>query len=120
MTIPLRFSQLSPPWQTLIRIMQSLNYGSILNLRVTNGEFSFDPRPEVLLDVRLDEELAPRGELNVSDFDVPVEVRRLFAQIDALKDGSVEKIVVHAGVLRRVILRSSLSQHDPKENSGQC
>jgi hypothetical protein len=37
MTTPLRFSQLSLPRQTLIRIMQSVNYGAILNLTVVNG-----------------------------------------------------------------------------------
>lgn len=117
MMLPLRFSQLSASWQTLIRIMQSLNYGAILNLRVKNGEVSFDPQPEVLVDVRLDEDVLARSELNLSDFSLAVEVRRLFAQIDALKDGSVEKIVVHAGVPRRVILRSSLSQNPRKEDS---
>jgi hypothetical protein len=120
MTIPLRFSQLSLPRQTLIRIMQSLGYGSILNLTVTNGELSFDPQPELLVDVRLDEEASARPELNLSDFDLAAEVRRLFAQIDALKNGSIEKIVVHAGVPRRVILRSSLSANAVEGDSNQC
>jgi hypothetical protein len=55
----LSFSQASVPRRTLIRIMQSVNYGSILNLTVVNGELSFNPPPEVLVDVRLDEEVAP-------------------------------------------------------------
>jgi hypothetical protein len=109
-TPPLKLSQLSLPRRTLIRVMQSVNYGSILNLTVANGELSFDPQPEVLVDVRLDEDVRARAEINVRDFDFGVEVRRLFAQIDALKNGSIEKIVVHGGVPRRVTLRSSVQQ----------
>jgi hypothetical protein len=120
MTTPVRFSQLSPSWQKLVRIMQSLNYGSILNFPVTNGEPSLDPEPEVLLDVRLDEDVVSRAELNLGDFDLSAEMRRLFARIVALKNGSAEKITVHAGLPRRVILRPSLSQNAHKEDSNEC
>ena len=75
-----------------------------------NGELSFDPQPEVLVDVRLNEEPRPRTEMNLSDFSLGMEVRRLFAQIDGLRTGSIEKIIVHAGVPRRVTLRSSIQQ----------
>jgi hypothetical protein len=40
--------------RALIRLLQALNYGSILDLKIVNGELSFDPEPEVLIDVRLD------------------------------------------------------------------
>ena|ERR1700722_10371385 len=92
-TVP-KFSQLSLSRQTLIRVMQSVNYGSILTLTVVRGELTFDPQPEVLVDIRLDEEVCPRAEMNLGDFSLGVEVRRLLAQIDALQNGSIEKIVV--------------------------
>jgi hypothetical protein len=48
--------------------------------------------------------------MHLSDFSLGEEVRRLFAQIDALKKGTIERIVVHPGIPRRVTLRSSLQQ----------
>jgi hypothetical protein len=106
------FAQLSSPRQALIRIMQSVNYGSILNLTVVDGELSFNPPPEVLVDIRLDEDLSFRTEMDLVDFILAREVCRLFAQIDALKNGGIERIVVHGGLPRRVTLRSSLQQEN--------
>jgi len=107
MTPALKFSQLSLSRRTLIRVMQSVNYGSILNLTVADGELSFDPEPEILVDVRLDEEVRTREEMNLDEFSLGIEVRRLFAQIDGLRNGRIERIIVHAGVPRRITLRSS-------------
>jgi hypothetical protein len=106
---PLRFSQLSPSRKTLVRICQTLNFGSILDVRVTDGEVSFDPQPEVLVDVRLDQDVGARAELELNDFTVCTEVCRLLGQIDALQNGTIEKIVVHGGIPRRVTLRRPLS-----------
>jgi hypothetical protein len=102
----LKFSQLSPSRRALIRVLQALNYGSILDLKIVNGEVILDPRPEVLIDVRLDEDVSVRPELGLADFTLSAEVIRLLAQIDAFQNGTIEKIVVHAGVPRRVTLRS--------------
>ena len=99
------FLQLSKPRQALIRLCQRVNYGSILNVQVTAGEVCFDAPPEVSIDVRLDSDTPQRHELDLTDFGLPVESCRLLAQIDSRKNGVVEKIVVHDGVPRRVVLR---------------
>ena len=104
----LKFSQLSPSRRALIRIIQALNYGSILDLKIVNGELNLDPQPQVLIDVRLDEDVSARPELELDDFALSAEVSRLLGQIDALQNGTIERIVVHAGVPRRVTLRSPL------------
>lgn len=104
----LKLSELSPPRRVLVRAMQALNYGSILNLNVVKGEISFDPKPVVLIDVRLDEDVSTRPERALDDFTLSSEVSRLLGQIDALQNGTIERIVVHAGLPRRVTLRSSL------------
>jgi len=91
----IRFLQLSKPRQVLIRLCQRVNYGSILNLLVVNSDVCFDPLPEVVFDVRLDSEVTQRDELDHTDFALPVESCRLLAQIDSLKNGVVEKIIVH-------------------------
>jgi hypothetical protein len=41
---------------------------------------------------------------------LPVESCRLLAQIDSLKNGVIEKIVVHDGVPRRLVLRGPLPE----------
>jgi hypothetical protein len=105
----LKFSQHSPSRKALVRLCQSLNLGSILNLRVTKGEVSFDPQPDVIVDIRPDEEVDPRAELELDDFSLRPQVCRLFAQIDALSNSTIEKIVVNAGLPSRVTLRRPLS-----------
>jgi hypothetical protein len=106
----LRFSQLSPSRKALIRLCQDLNFGSILNVKVVNGEVSLDLQPEVIVDIRLDEEAGERAESELGDFTLRTEVCRLLAQIDALGNGTIEKIVVHGGVPRRVTVRRPLYQ----------
>jgi hypothetical protein len=110
MSRPLKFSQLSPPRKALVRLCQSLNYGSILNVKVVNGEVTFDLEPQVIVDIRLDEEVGERPEAELADFTLRVEHTRLFAQIDLLKNGSLEKVVVHGGIPRRVTLRPLLHE----------
>jgi hypothetical protein len=110
---PSRFSQLSNPRKVLVRCCQGLNFGSILNLTVINGEVSFDPEPGVIADIRLDEEVDPRAELELDDFTLRPQVCRLFAQIDALKNGTIERIVVYGGLPCRVTLRRPLSERPP-------
>jgi hypothetical protein len=43
-------------------------------------------------------------------FALPVEGCRLLAQIESLENGVVEKIVVHSGIPRRVVLRGRLPE----------
>ena len=92
------FSQLSRPRQILIRLCQRVNYGSILNVQ------------EIILDLKLDADLPQRSELDLSDFALCTESCRLLAQIDLLKNGVIERIVVHDGIPRRVVLRGPLRE----------
>jgi len=110
MKTPLRFSKLSPSQKVLIRLCQDLNFGSILGLKITNGEVSLDPRTDVLVNLQLGLEGAPREESELADFELCSEVRRLLDEIDALQNGTIEEIVVHGGVPRRVTLRRRVSQ----------
>jgi hypothetical protein len=104
------FSQLSRGRQVLTRMCQRVNYGSILNVQVIDSDPCFDVLPEVSIDVRLDIDVCQRRELGLADFALPVEIFRLLAQIDALKNGCIEKIVVHDGIPRRLIFRGSLPE----------
>src|SRR5262245_61550373 len=50
----LRFSQLSPSRQALVRLCQEVNYGQILDLQVRDSEPLWDPGPTVLSEFKLD------------------------------------------------------------------
>jgi hypothetical protein len=101
----IRFSHLSKPRQVLIRLCQRVNYGSILNVPVADGDVCFETPPEVIVDVKLDGDVTQRHELDLTDFALPIESCRLLAQIDSLKNGVLEKILVHDGIPRRVVWR---------------
>ncbi|HEY7336254.1 MAG TPA: hypothetical protein VH639_15295 [Bryobacteraceae bacterium] len=100
-----KFSQLSRPRQILIRLCQTINYGSILNLPVIEGEVRLNGVPEITFDLKLDENITSRPELDLPDFVLSVETCRLFSQIQALNNGVIEKIIVHDGIPRRAVLR---------------
>ena len=104
----MRFSKLSKPRQMLIRLCQKVNYGSILNVEVVGGDFSFDRPTEVILDLRLDDEAVARRELELSDFGLPAETCQLLSQIDSVEKGLVEKLTIQDGVPRRLLLRRFL------------
>jgi hypothetical protein len=105
-----RFSQLSSPRQILVRLCQHVNYGLILNLQFADGEVSFGAPPEIVLDLKLDADVTQRPELDLSDFALPMEYCRLLGEIDSLKNGVIEKISVHDGLPRRVVLRGPLQE----------
>src|SRR5438067_8821156 len=105
-----KFSELSKSQQVLIRLCQRVSYGSILGLRVAGGEVSFDDPPSVTVDVRLDGDAAERDELSLADFALPAESRRLLDEIDRLRDGVMEKIVVQDGLPRRVVWHGLLPE----------
>jgi len=65
---------------------------------------------EIILDLKLDADLPQRSELDLSDFALCTESCRLLAQIDLLKNGVIERIVVHDGIPRRVVLRGPLRE----------
>ena len=48
-----RFSGLSKPRQILIRLCQHVNFGSILNVRIAEGEVVFVGPPEIVVDIKL-------------------------------------------------------------------
>jgi hypothetical protein len=97
----LRFSDLSPARQTLIRTCQWVNFGEIRNLVVNDSE----PEPgssTILIDEKLDVADGPRKERELSDFPLCGEMKRLMCRLDEIRNGRIERIEVHAGVPRRV------------------
>jgi hypothetical protein len=122
----LRFAQLSGPRQALVRLCQSLNFGQICGLEVRDSEPVFSPSIQVSVDVKLGSGEGPRPEINLADFVLPGEVCGLVEHLDKLKNATVERIEVQAGVPRRIVFRTPLSdgllgpfQPEAREDQGR-
>jgi hypothetical protein len=104
-----RFSELSGPRQALVRLCQAINHGHIEALRISNREPTFAPAPIVLLDVKLDQDDGPRPEVELIDFELCGELRRLMSRLDAINEGKVARLEIRGGIPRRVIFESTIS-----------
>lgn len=62
--------------------------------------------PVIVIDAKLDKEEPPRPETALVDFELRDEVRRLMSRLDELRDGTIQRIEVRAGIPRRVVLES--------------
>jgi hypothetical protein len=102
------FTQLSPPRQALIRLCQTINFGSIENLEVRDSEPVFDPPPVVLRDMKLDSDEGPRPELALSDFILSNEILRLMSHLTEMRCGIIRGIEVRGGLPRRILLEQVL------------
>jgi hypothetical protein len=105
-----RFSELSAARQALVRLLQSLNYGHLLRLHVRAGEPCFSPPPVILAELKLEGSEQVRQEVELTDFVLREEVRRLMEKLDLVQDGTIERIEVRAGIPRRVVYESPISK----------
>src|ERR1019366_9421651 len=67
----------------------------------------FGPKTEVLHDLKLDGDEAPRPEQDLGDFVVCKEIRRLFSMLDAFRNGTIDHVEVRTGLPRRTSIMSS-------------
>jgi hypothetical protein len=110
MGMPQRLSTISAARQALVRLFQATDYGEIQGLTVHAGEPSFNPQPVVVQDIKLDQDAGRRHESELDDFALSAEVIRLFRQLDEIGSGCIDRIVVAAGIPRRVIVRRPLTE----------
>jgi hypothetical protein len=90
----LRFSELSPQRQILVRFCQQTNYGFIRDLEVRDRQPVFDAPNAVLVDFKLDCADEPRPETALMDFQLPDEVLRLMDRLDKLITTKLESLEV--------------------------
>lgn len=109
----MRYSQLSPARQALVRLCQDVNFGQILDLLVRNAEPIWDPIPTILSELRLDIEETPRAESKLPDFRLSSEVLRLMRQLDQIKDGRIAKIEIRDGLPRRLVAQLTAAVERP-------
>ena len=94
------------PRQRLVRLCQTLNFGQIQSVPVRDGDPIFDPTPVVVMDTKLYRDNKPRPELQLADFELRDEVCRLMARLDSVKNGTIQRIEVLAGLPRRVVVEA--------------
>jgi hypothetical protein len=98
--------------QTLIRVCQALNRGSLCDCRLENA----DPVLEgssILSEERLDLVEEARSEIQLEDFNLTKEWLRLFSRFDAIRNGHISRVTVIAGIPRRVIFESRMPKARP-------
>lgn len=93
-----RKSSLSPSQQKLLAEMQRINYGRIEGLPVRRGAPVMDPPPRIVREIKFSGENGPRPESAKADFALKVQVRELFAQLEALGDGVIPCIEIQRGL----------------------
>jgi hypothetical protein len=101
-----RFSHLSPARQTLVHILQAVNFGELQGIPVRGGDPILDDTSLVILDAKLDKEEVPRPELDLADFALNAEVLRLMSRLDEFKNGTIQRLEVRAGIPRRLVFES--------------
>jgi len=98
MTDTVALASLSPAGERLVRLMQELNFGQVLDLIVRDGEPVLDPPPRVVREVKFGGENGPRPEAAKDDFALKAQVREMLAQLEALGDSVVACIEVKHGL----------------------
>jgi hypothetical protein len=101
-----RLWHLSPARQTLVRMLQAVNFGELQSIQVRESDPVFDGATVVILDVKLDKEDGTRPELDLADFGLSAEVLRLMSRLDELKNGTIQRLEVRAGTPRRLVFET--------------
>ncbi len=106
----IRFSQLSPSRQALVRLCQAINYGYIQALRVRDSEPILDPPPSAFKTVNLDSGEAARTEADLADYELRHELCRLLGQLDQIQNGTIQHVQIHRGLPIRIVIEARLPQ----------
>jgi hypothetical protein len=89
---------LTPARKRLVELMQKIGFGRIEGLVIRRGEPVFDPPPIVVHDIKFDGENRSRPPVEVDDFVLKKQVIHLFAALDRVRNGTVEKLEVKDGL----------------------
>ncbi|MBE0566074.1 MAG: hypothetical protein IH621_08965 [Krumholzibacteria bacterium] len=95
---PVRFSQLSPAWRTLVRQMQRLNYGTMSNIQNVDGEPVLDAGFQIVASYRFRAENNVRPERSLSDFLLPKEILWLIEIFETERSCRVARLEVRGGL----------------------
>ena len=91
-------SSLTKPEQSLVKLLQELNFGRVEDLRVRNGAPVFAPGPRVIRTVRMGRDNVAREELSHDEFLLKRALVELLEIIRTLRDDEVLTITVLHGL----------------------
>jgi hypothetical protein len=91
-------ASLSPTRHRLLELLQWINFGSIENLVIRDGEPVLDPPPSIHRDIKFGGENGPRPELGMVDGYLKKEHIQLFALFNQLRNGTIEQLDVQHGL----------------------
>jgi hypothetical protein len=103
-TKPLRFYDLTPARQELLRTCQRIHFGYLENLLVRNQEPVFaDSPPSIRVDIKLDLDPVAIRTGDAADFELRAEFCRLMYLLDTMGSGRISKIEIRNGVPRKAL-----------------
>lgn len=91
-------SNLTPPKQRLIELMQDINFGRITNITVRDGEPELTHESVIECEIKLSGHNGPRPEINHDDFALKQEVVELFEQLTRMGTGTIRELSIKAGL----------------------
>lgn len=107
----MRKSQVSLPRQRLIELMQSVNFGTIDNLEVEDGEPVLDPAPVVSRNIALGKENGPHQARDKIDFALKHQLLDLFELFDREQNIRIDYLIVQAGLPLRLQVKGPGQHH---------
>ena len=107
MPCPTHKSQLSSAQQSLLTILQRLNFGRIESLHVRGGQPLFTSTPRLIRELKFGGDNQPRPELVHGDFRLKSQVQELLREMAELGTGVIELIEVKHGLPFRMLLTAS-------------
>lgn len=91
-------SALSQPRKQLVELMQEVNFGRILVLRIQDGEPVVDPLPTYQFERKFGAENGPRPELGAADFSLKRRLVELFDFFDKRPNGVIDVLEIQHGL----------------------
>lgn len=91
---------LTVPEQQLLELMQEINFGYILDLKIQAGRPVMTPRPRVIYGIKIGGENGRRSECHGEggDFQLRHEVMELLGHFHRINHGKVHELVIKHGL----------------------
>jgi len=94
----IRKNALTIPEQQLIRLMQEINFGQIMDLQIQDGQPVMTPRPRVIYGIKIGGDNGRRPESQGGDFQLRHEVTELLGHLQRIYHGKVHELVIKHGL----------------------
>lgn len=94
----MRKSEISESGRKLIAVMQEVNYGRLMNVKVFDGELVFTPDSVVERDVRFGKNPEDSGYKIEKDYELKKPLADFFRHLAEIHDGEISNLEIQAGL----------------------